>query len=97
MKISTPHQLTQQDALTRVKGLLNKLKLEHGSKIRDLTENWQDNKGEFEFTIQGFHLSGQILVSESTVDIEAPLPLALSFFQGTIKKMIEEKVKDLMG
>jgi hypothetical protein len=96
MNISIPHQLSQEEALARVKGLLSKLKEEQAGRVSDVKEEWNDNTGDFQFSAQGFNLAGQIAVQPSSVDIQADLPFALTFFKSTIERMISEKVTELM-
>lgn len=96
MNISIPHQLSQEEALSRVKGLLSKLKEEQAGRISGVKEDWKDNTGDFQFSAQGFNLAGQIAVQPSSVDIQADLPFALTFFKGKIEQMIGEKVTELM-
>ena len=96
MNISISHQLPQGEALARVKDLLNKLKEEQASRITNVKENWVDNKADFSFSAQGFNLAGQITVNPASVNMEAELPFALSFFQGKIKEMITGKLTELL-
>lgn len=96
MNISVPHNLSQEEALNRVKGLLNKLKEEQAGRFTNLSEDWRDNGGNFQITIQGFDLGGEIAVTPSAVDINAKLPFALSLFQGAIKQTITGKLNELL-
>jgi hypothetical protein len=95
--MSIPHQLSQGDALQRIKQVLGEVKKEHGDKISNLTENWNGNTGEFSLTIMGFAISGKLAVNPSTVDIEAELPFAASLFKGKIKSLISDKASQLLA
>ena len=72
------HQLSKEEALSRIKNLLSNLKQEHRDMISDVHESWRDNKGNFSFKAKGFNLAGDIVVNESTVQINSDLPFAVS-------------------
>jgi hypothetical protein len=97
LKLSIPHQLTQQEALSRIKNLLSRLKKEQRDKVSNVSEEWNGETGNFSFTAKGFDLSGAITVHPSAIDIHAKIPMALAFFKGKIKSVIEEEAKELLA
>jgi Putative polyhydroxyalkanoic acid system protein (PHA_gran_rgn) len=97
LKMNIPHKLSQEEALSRIKGLLGKLKQEQKDKISDVKEEWHGETGNFQFTAQGFDLSGVIHVQPSSIDIDANVPFAVSLFQGKIKQLINEKARELLS
>ena len=97
LKMKVPHGLAQPEALTRIKNLLNTLKREQNDKISNVKESWTDESGNFQFTAQGFNIAGVIHVHPSSIDINADVPFAVSLFKGKIKKLIEEKAKELLS
>ena len=97
LNIQIPHELTQQEALSRIKKLLTNLKQEQAQFISDVKEKWDGEKGQFQFTAKGFDLSGLIQVNDESVDIDAELPFALSFFKSTIKNVIQERAQTLLA
>src|SRR6478672_1502314 len=96
LNLNIPHNLSQAEALSRIKGLLADLKEEQKNMISDLNEEWHGNKGNFSFKAQGFSLSGDIIVNDSNVQINSQLPLAVSLFKGTISDIITKKTKELL-
>ena len=97
LDITIPHELPAQEALTRIQGLLQKLQQEQKETIRDVSEKWNGNEGEFSFSAKGFDLSGRIRVEENFVSINGQLPFALSFFKGMISQVIKEKAGELLA
>ena len=97
LNVSIPHQLSQQEALQRVKSLLEKIKSQHGDKISNLQQEWTDNNGVFSFLIMGFAVSGVLAVHESTVELNSDIPLAAVFFKNKIKSVIEEEGGKLLA
>ena len=97
LNVSIPHSLPAEEALSRIKDLLGNLKNDHKDLVENTEENWDGNAGQFSFSAKGFNLSGTINVNPSSVDIDAKLPFALSFFKGKIAQVITDKAKELLS
>ena len=97
LDINVPHNLPPAEALSRIQGLIKKLQKEQQGMVTDVSEKWDGNEGEFSFSAKGFDLSGKIKVEENNVVINGDLPFALSFFKGTISRVIEEKAGELLS
>lgn|SRR5688500_2255032 len=97
LDIVIPHELPPQEALARIQGLLSKLQREQKDTIKDVSEQWNGNEGQFSFSAKGFDLSGKIKVEENRVSINSKLPFALSFFKGKISQVIKEKADELLS
>lgn len=97
LDIDLPHELPQQEALTRIQGLLKKLQLEQKDSIKDVSETWNGNEGEFSFLAKGFDISGKIKVEDNLVSINGRLPFALSFFKEKISGLIKEKAGEILS
>lgn len=96
LNISIPHNLSKEEALTRIKGLLQQVKEEQANIVSNVKEDWSEDKGQFGFTAMGFDLAGDINVSEDNVEINAELPFAVALFKGRIKEIITEKATALL-
>ena len=97
LNINIPHQLSQEEALSRIKNLLGKLKEEQKDKVSNVTEEWKGDTGNFSFTTYGYDLSGSIKVHPSSIDIDATVPFAIALFKGTIKEIIDKKTRALLS
>ena len=97
LKMNIPHQLEQQEALQRVKGLLGKLRQDQKDEISNLHEDWQGDTGKFKFTARGFDISGVINVQPGQVNIDANLPFAVALFKGKIKQVIDTNARALLS
>lgn len=97
LDIDLPHELPQQEALTRIQGLLRKLQIEQKDSIKDVSETWNGNEGEFSFSAKGFDISGKIKVEENLVCINGRLPFVLSFFKEKISELIKEKAGEILS
>jgi len=97
LDIRIPHALAQEEALTRIQGLLKKLQQEQKGTITNVSEKWNGNEGEFSFNAKGFELSGTLSVLEKEVIVNGQLPFALSFFKGMISQVIQEKAGELLA
>lgn len=97
LHINIPHHLSKEEALSRIKGLLQQVKEEQANIVSNVKESWQGDKGEFSFSAMGFDLSGLIDVKDDGIDINADLPFAVSLFKGKIKEVITGKATQLLS
>lgn len=97
LNITIPHKLPKEEAVDRIKSLLHKLKTEQAKYIQDVKEDWEGEKADFQFSAQGFDVSGMITVTENEVTINGKLPFALSFFKGKIESVITKKAEELLA
>lgn len=97
LDVTIPHNLSQEEALTRIKNMFTQMKEEHGDKISDLKEEWNGYVGNFSFTAQGFDIAGTLTVNPSNVELKGKIPFALSLFKGAITKTIEQQATKLLS
>jgi Putative polyhydroxyalkanoic acid system protein (PHA_gran_rgn) len=97
LDISIPHQLSQDEALNRIKRLLSEAKRDHGDKITELQESWDGNTGTFSFSAKGYDVSGSLEVHPNTIELRSKVPFAVSLFKGVITSMITQKAKELLA
>jgi hypothetical protein len=97
LDVSVPHNLSQDEAMRRIKQLLTEMKAEHGDKIGDLKEEWDGTSGKFSFSAMGFALAGTLAVTPTHVRIAGALPLAASFFKNRIETTIRERAATLLA
>lgn len=96
INVSVPHQLPQDEALSRVKGLLGQVKAQFSDKVSDLQESWTGYVGTFSFSAMGFPVSGTFTVGASEVILQSTLPFAALPFKGKIESTIRERAAILL-
>jgi hypothetical protein len=97
LDITIPHQLSQEEALNRIKNLLSDAKRDHGDKISNLQESWEGNTGTFSFSAKGYDVSGNLVVQPDSIELTSQVPFAISLFKGMITSMITQKAKELLS
>lgn len=97
LEMAVPHHLAQDEAVKRIKNLLNNLKTEHADRICDLQEEWDGHTGTFRFSAMGFPLSGTLTVNKSRIEISGHLPFAAMLFKGKIESAIKEGIETLLA
>ena|SRR3989344_7026669 len=99
MKIDYNHNLTQDEAYTRINNLLGELKKKHSEEISNPQMSWnsQHTIMDYSVKIKGFSSSGQITLKEGQVSLEGKLPFAAKIFSGKIERMVREKLDDLFS
>ena len=96
LKMAVSHDLSQDEAIRRIKNLLNDVKTRFADQISDLHEEWDGNAGTFHFSAMGFPVSGTLTVKTSQVEISGDLPLAAMLFKGKIESTIKDRIKTLL-
>jgi len=97
LKASIPHQLPKDEALQRVKSLLEQIKSQHEDKISNLQQDWKGFTGLFSFLVMGFAVSGTLTVEQSSVELVSDIPLPALLFKSKITSMIEEEGAKLLA
>lgn len=96
MSVQIPHELSQEEAQTRVQGMITNLKEQYGDQISDLHEEWHGETGQFSMRAMGFKLAGSLKVTGQDVQVEGDLPWAAKPFQGQIETTIRERAERLL-
>jgi hypothetical protein len=97
LSVSVPHQLGQQAALARVREFLESVRRDYAGQMSDVEGQWDDNRLQFGFRASGLTISGNMVVEESQVHVNAPLPLAAAFFRGRIENAIRDELQRLLS
>ena len=97
LTVVVPHHLTQDEALSRIKGLIERLKGQHGDRVTDLKEQWNGYTGTFSGKSMGMNLSGAIAVHPHDVEVQGQLPLMASAFKGQIEQRIRDGAAELLS
>ena len=96
LKMSVPHQLGQDEAVTRLKGFLEKVKQRYQNQVSDLEESWAANTLDFAFKTYGFHIKGHMVVDPDDVKFEGQIPFAAMMFKGKIEQTIRDEMNRVL-
>lgn len=96
MTITVPHQLSQEEAMGRIKRLLGEVKNDYGDRVTDLKENWTDTGGEFSLRAMGFNISGTLQVKPGEIELKGNYPFAAMPLKGKIESTIRERAEQLL-
>jgi hypothetical protein len=94
--ISIPHQLSQEEALKRIKDRLAQVKSQFSDKIGDVHEEWNGNVGSFSSPSPVGAVSITLTVNPSEVVIEGELPAMVMFVKGKIEAGIRKELSTLL-
>ena len=95
--MAVSHSLSQDEAVKRIKRLLNGVKTQFADRISDLHEEWDGNTGTFNFSAMGFPVSGTLTVNTSQVEISGNLPFAAMLFKKKIESTIKDRAETLLA
>lgn len=97
LEMNIPHQLEQQEALSRVQSLLTRVQSQFGSQVQDMHQEWNGNTGVFSFKVMNMPVSGTLTVNQGNVALDSQLPMAAAMFSGKIKSVIMEEAKKVLS
>lgn len=96
MSMTIPHQLGQEEARSRVQGMISNMKEQYGDRVSDLSEQWNGDTGTFSLKAMGMSLKGTLQITDSELKVDGDLPWAAKPFQGTIEATIRERAERLL-
>jgi hypothetical protein len=97
LNISIPHQLSQDEALRRIKSAIADAKKQYGEKIDQLRESWNGYSGTLDVTAMGQKLGVVLTVNPSDVTVESALPMIAMMFRGKIEAAIRQEGTKLLA
>jgi Putative polyhydroxyalkanoic acid system protein (PHA_gran_rgn) len=97
LNITVPHQLSQDEALRRIRQYIEQAKMQYSDKITGFQEDWNGHVGAFKVSASGFSGSGNIIVNPSEVSIQSSLPLLAMAFKGRIEAFVQETLMRLLA
>jgi len=97
MNVEINHQLTEQEAQTRIKHLIGNLRNQFGERVSEISETWHSNNCDFSFKVEGLQITGKMLIENKMVKITGSLPLIAKMFQGLIEERIKAEAEKLLA
>lgn len=97
LDMSFRHDLPQDEALRRIKGLLSDIQRRFNDKVSNVYERWNGYVGEFSFSVSGFSTRGQLVVEPTQVRLTGKIPALARPFRGKIESVICEEAIALLG
>ena len=95
--LSVPHQLSKDDARTRIQNTLAGLKSQHAAKLAQVQETWTGDHMEFRLAVMGQSVTGRVDVRDKAVDLALDLPLFLAMFAEKIRGDVQREGTKLLG
>jgi predicted lipid carrier protein YhbT len=96
ISLSLPHNLTQDEARSRIQKAIADARRTHGAKLSSVEEKWTGNHLDFRLTAMGQTVSGRMDVQAKDVKLEVDLPMILAMFAGRFQKQVEAEGRKLL-
>lgn len=96
-EVSVPHHLSQEDAMKRIKSLVNELKTRFGRQVTDVHEEWTKNSCNFSMKLKMFRLAGSIEVEPKVVVIKGTMPMGTGRYENKAKSLIQDEAQKLLS
>jgi putative polyhydroxyalkanoate system protein len=95
--VRVPHNLTQQEARSRLERFADVLQQKFQDKVSDLSQTWEGDTLNFRFKTYGIQLQGGIAVTDKELDLNGDLPFAAMMFKGKIESEIREQLERIVA
>jgi len=97
IKMNVPHQLSQDEASSRLKGFLTKVRNRYEGQVSDVVENWVGDALQFAFSTFGMTIQGNLAVEQNEVRLEGQIPLRALMFKGKIEQTIRDEITKVLA
>lgn len=95
--VRVPHQLTKDEARTRLERFVEMLQQKFEGQVSDLTQSWEGDKLGFRFKTYGIQLDGGITITDSELNLAGDMPFSAMMFRGKIESAIREQLERLVA
>jgi len=99
MEINYQHNLTQEQAYSKINEFLSELQQKYANKISDPIKKWNSAHTQMEFGmgILGFKgIKGTIFLTQKEVKVVGKIPFLARLFSGKIEQIIKQQLEDLL-
>jgi putative polyhydroxyalkanoate system protein len=97
LTVAIPHQLTRSEAKRRIEEGVAQLQQQYHTTLGQLTRTWNGDTMDFTLHVMAMTLPGQLHVEDQVVRINVTLPWALAMLAESMKPMIEQEGRKLLG
>jgi putative polyhydroxyalkanoate system protein len=95
--VKVPHQLTRDEARSRLERFVEMLEQKFGDQVKDLQQSWDGDTLNFKFRTYGIQLDGGIAVADNELNLSGDLPFPAMMFRGKIESAIREQLEKLVA
>ena len=96
LNFKVPHSQSKEDARHRLGHFTEGLKSKFKDQVSDLEETWNGDCMNFGFKTFGIHISGEITILDTELDVRCNLPLPAMMFKGKIESEVKQQLGRLM-
>ncbi len=95
--VTVPHNLTKDEARSRLERFVEVLQQKFEGKVSDLNQSWDGDTLNFGFKTFGIQLTGGITVADNELKLDGDLPFAAMMFRGKIESDIKEQLEKIVA
>jgi hypothetical protein len=96
IKLSVPHQLSQEEAKQRISRLVADTRAKTPALVSDVVEGWSGYAATFSFRARGFPVAGTLDVQPAQILVEINLPLAALPFKRRFEQELLARARQLL-
>ena len=97
IQFSIPHSLDTDEAVTRLKGFVGKLRERNEPKFMVKSEQWEQRKLSCAFSSYGFAMDATMQVEPHEVKFHLQIPFAAIVFKGQIEQRLRDELTKVLS
>jgi hypothetical protein len=97
IRVSVAHDLSQDEALERIRKAVDAAKRQNSEKVSGLKETWDGYRAEFSGSAMGNSVNASIAIEPEEVVVSGKLPFIALPFKGKIESAIQGVLKRVLA
>ena len=94
--ISIDHKVGQNEALNKIKKILDGASKQFSGEISDLRVVWNGPASDFSFKVANVLINGNLAVYNDSIAITSKIPFAFLLFKGQIEKIVRQHADGIL-
>lgn len=99
IEINVPHELQPKQAVEKLQAFSGQVREQFGDQVTSIEEQWDESNDSLTFSVKarGLAVNGNLVVTETSVDVVSSLPFAALPFRGMIESYIRKAISDAIS
>ena len=99
IEINVPHELEPKEAVEKLQAFSGQVREQFGEQVTSIEETWDEERDALTFSVKarGMAVDGNLVVTETCVEVISTLPFAALPFRGMIESYIRKAISEAIS